>query len=248
MRIRSIKPEFCTDEKIGALTREARLHFILLWMTADRHGVVEYRPRQLAAMMYPFDEDMENSRFEALTSEVLQQSLCSHFSHDGRQYLFIRNFTKHQALTTWERKESRPAITMKSLQKYFNSPNEISQKTLFSEERRGEESTEPPNPQGGLSVGEVPFQSMLEVIVQSGKGPAGLAAATLAHFWRSVPPGSDPNDPGWLEELRHRLAGQNGKIGQVGPWLLRRAGEYFENHKNGGATALSQLGPSAGEH
>ena len=37
-RIRTIKPEFPQSESIGALTREARLLFVLLWTIVDDSG------------------------------------------------------------------------------------------------------------------------------------------------------------------------------------------------------------------
>lgn len=241
MRIRSIKPEFCTDEKIGGLSREERLHFILLWMVCDRNGVIEFRPRQLAAQLYPYDHDMTNDRFKALTSAVLQKCLCSHFSHDGRDFIRVNNFTKHQALTSWEKKQSTPLIPLKSLQQCFSSASEA----LPSEERRGEEIKEPPNPQGGLSDGELRFVPMLDVLSASGKVADGVSELVLAHYWRSVEPGSDPCDAEWLEDLRAKLAGHTGRIGQLDPWLRKRASEFFSRKNN--ASGHVSVGPPVEE-
>lgn len=242
MRIRSIKPEFCTDEKIGALSREERLHFILLWMAADREGTIEYLPRQLAAMLYPFDDDMEKDRFEALTSAVLLKSLCSRFSANGRTYLHITNFTKHQSLTTWERKESRVVLSEKSLRKYLSSTTEV----LRSEERRGEESTEPPNPQGGLSEGEVRFALLLKALQDSGKVAESATLATLAVYWRNhAITRVDPEDQEFILHVATMLQGHVGRVQSLSPWLAARVEEFKKSQKPR-ATALT-LGPSGGD-
>ncbi len=244
MRIRSIKPEFCTDEKIGSLTREERLHFVLLWMAADRHGTIDYKPRQLGAMLYPFDEDMEKARFEALTSAVLQKNLCSRFSIEGRDYLHITNFEKHQSLTTWERKDSTPVLPLKALRKYCGSTAEV----LRSEERRGEESTEPPNPQGGLSEGELKFQDLKAVLVESGKVPETITERDLAVAWRNVVSGKEPNaDPrerGLLDHIRAALNLHAGRIGSPAQWIAARAAEFQEQKKQAGRP-ISSMGPGA---
>lgn len=243
MRIRSIKPEFCTDEKIGALSREARLHFVMLWMAADRHGTIEYKPRQLAAMLYPFDEDMENSRFEALTSEVLQQSLCSRFTANGRDYLHITNFEKHQALTTWERKDSRVLLPPKELRKYCGSTAEV----LRSEERRGEESTEPPNPHGGLSECEIRFVPMMKALESVGKLAESMTPMRLATLWQNTADKSvDPQDPKWLAFLEARAAGVTGKISSLAPWLSAALSEYSASRKKNNGDKGMNFGPTGG--
>ena len=52
-RIRTIKPEFCQSEKVGRLSREARLLFVLLWPFVDDHGRCRGSSRLLAASLFP---------------------------------------------------------------------------------------------------------------------------------------------------------------------------------------------------
>lgn len=138
MRIRSIKPEFCSDEKIGQLSREERLHFILLWMVADKYGVLEYKPRQLAVQLYPYDDDMNMEHFDTLTSTLLLKDLCSAFQERQQDFLWVRNFAKHQKLTSWERKDSKPIFAATELRKLCGSTDVV----LPSEERRGKKLSE----------------------------------------------------------------------------------------------------------
>ena len=145
MRIRSIKPEFCTDEKIGELSREQRLHFVLLWMKCDALGVMEYKPRELQAQLYPYDRDLSEDQFSDLTSALLNKHLCSTFQHDNKQFLRVSNFTKHQRLTQWERVESNPLITANVLKKLLRSTDEV----LPSESTESTEYLNPCSPHRG---------------------------------------------------------------------------------------------------
>jgi hypothetical protein len=55
MRIRTIKPEFWTDELISELSIESRLLFIALWNVSDDEGNFCYLPKQLKIQTLPYD-------------------------------------------------------------------------------------------------------------------------------------------------------------------------------------------------
>lgn len=98
-RIRTIKPEFFRDEKLQDIQAEnPQLHpmlvFVGLWTVADKNGVFEWLPRTLKLDILPFlDYDLSASL--ALLERF---SLISRFSHDGRDYGVVVNFTKHQRI------------------------------------------------------------------------------------------------------------------------------------------------------
>ena len=55
-RIRTIKPEFWTDEKIVELSAFARLLFIGLWNFADDAGRMEFSAKRLKMQIFPADD------------------------------------------------------------------------------------------------------------------------------------------------------------------------------------------------
>lgn len=55
-RIRTIKPQFWDDLKIGRLSRDARLLYIGLWNFADDLGVVIADPVWLKSKIFPYDK------------------------------------------------------------------------------------------------------------------------------------------------------------------------------------------------
>ena len=91
-RIRTIKPLFFKDEDLAALPVAVRYFFIGLWTQADREGRMEDRPRLLKLEINPWDDDAD---VEAMLG-ILAQKFIIRYECDGRRYIQIRNFLKHQ--------------------------------------------------------------------------------------------------------------------------------------------------------
>lgn len=91
-RIRTIKPEFFTDEEIAACTPLARLLFVGLWTLADRDGRLEDRPARIKVQTLPYDQvDADD-----LLAELERGRFVIRYEVDGRRYLQIRTFGDHQ--------------------------------------------------------------------------------------------------------------------------------------------------------
>jgi hypothetical protein len=91
-RIRTIKPDFWTDETLGECSPTSRLLFVGTWNLADDHGNLERSSRQLKAQLFPYDSiDVEPYVQELLTAGVLIEYQVS-----GKKYLHIKGFDRHQ--------------------------------------------------------------------------------------------------------------------------------------------------------
>ncbi len=93
-RIRSVKPEFWTDEKVVELSPFARLLFIGLWNFADDDGRMVYSPKRIKMQVLPAD-DVDCS---GLLEEIRRASLVNIYAVDGVEYLQIGGFSKHQKI------------------------------------------------------------------------------------------------------------------------------------------------------
>lgn len=91
-RIRTIKPEFFSDEDIAALDPLDRVAFLGLLCFADKAGRLEYRPVRLAAMILPY----EQAGFEARLERLVASEFLVLYENSGRKYLQIRTFGAHQ--------------------------------------------------------------------------------------------------------------------------------------------------------
>jgi len=97
-RIRTIKPEFFEDEALAKLTAHERLLFIGTWLLADKNGVLEYRPEWIKAKVFPY-ENGETVDVSRMLPRLVSGGYLVRYRVDGREYLAVRNFSKHQRIT-----------------------------------------------------------------------------------------------------------------------------------------------------
>lgn len=93
-RIRSIKPEFWTDEKVVAVSHSARLLFIGLWNFSDDSGNLENNPVQIKMRVLPAD----SCSVQPLLQELVSVGLLREYSVNGKNYLNIKGFKDHQVI------------------------------------------------------------------------------------------------------------------------------------------------------
>ena len=94
-RIRHIKPELFLDEDLATHKPIVRLLFIGLWTLADCEGRMEDRPARIKAQLFPYEPLDTDASLDALanTGHVIRYIV------DGRRYLQVTNFLKHQRLS-----------------------------------------------------------------------------------------------------------------------------------------------------
>jgi hypothetical protein len=92
-RIRTIKPDFFSNEQIGQLPAEARLLFIGLWTLADREGRLQDRPIRIGAQLFPYDAAWSVASF---LEDLAKANLIWRYEVEGKKCIQIINFTKHQ--------------------------------------------------------------------------------------------------------------------------------------------------------
>lgn len=96
-RIRTIKPEFPHSESMGAVSRDARLLFVLLWTIADDSGRLRGNSRLLASLLYPYDGDA-GSLLDGWLTELEAQNCLIRYEVGGHSYIQITNWTDHQKI------------------------------------------------------------------------------------------------------------------------------------------------------
>jgi hypothetical protein len=110
-RIRTIKPEYWSDEKVGRLSMQARLLFIGLLNFSDDTGVVRGHPIYLRSMIFPYD-DISKQEISNWLDEIITQGMISTFTANGETFYQIKNFLKHQIINRPSRNVNpRPSET-----------------------------------------------------------------------------------------------------------------------------------------
>lgn len=188
-RIRTVKPEYWTDEKIVELSITARLFFIGLWNFADDNGVLENKPKQLKIRIFPTD-DVEVTR---LIDELNNLNLIITYETNGASFIYIRNLTKHQVIDR-SRKSNLPTPPIDLINQQVV---EIKQNQLKSPEispgREGkgigkERKTTPPTPLRGNGV-SVDFERFWSVYPKKiGKQAALKKWQALKRTYQLPPP------------------------------------------------------------
>ncbi len=146
-RIRTVKPEFWTDEKVVECSIPARLLFIGLFNFANDMGCLERSPKRLKMQIFPADV----LDCEPLIQELITHGLLTEYSVNDVCYLQIKGFLKHQKI-------NRP------------SASKIPLPPEFTESKAGKEEKRAPN-QGGLSEDSVnPHGGLTDGKGREGKG------------------------------------------------------------------------------
>lgn len=96
-RIRTIKPEFPQSEKIGRLSREARLCFVMMWTIADDAGRLRGSSRMLASLLYPYDDDAA-ALMDGWVAELETFECIRRYEVNGSSYIQIANWLEHQKI------------------------------------------------------------------------------------------------------------------------------------------------------
>ncbi|VVE00189.1 hypothetical protein PIN31115_02063 [Pandoraea iniqua] len=156
-RIRTIKPDFWTDETMVELDMAARLFFIGSWNFADDNGNLPRSPKKLKMQVFPADA----IDVDPLIHSLIAHGLFAEYTVRGEKYLHIKGFRKHQVinrpsktgLPTPEMADPNESLTDGSLTEGKGSGREVEGK---GKEGNGEEqvvavpterhSDEPPAP------------------------------------------------------------------------------------------------------
>src|SRR3712207_884928 len=94
-RIRTIKPELWADERIGALSRDARLLLIGLVTMADDEGRLRALPAAILGHCFPYDDDAPRKLSKWLR-EITDSGAVIAYTVDGKPYIAFRHWKRHQ--------------------------------------------------------------------------------------------------------------------------------------------------------
>ena len=97
MRIRTIKPEFWEDEKIGNLSHGARLLFLCSLNLCDDEGYLRWNAFFLASHAFMYD-DIKLETIEKWMIELINNDLVYIYAAGKVTIAHVKNFHKHQRI------------------------------------------------------------------------------------------------------------------------------------------------------
>lgn len=172
-RIRSIKPEFWTDERVVDLDPLTRLFFIGCWNFADDYGYILDKPRQLQLQVLP----AEKCDAQMLVKELVHAGLLDRYPmKDGGFALHIRNWEKHQKVD--KRTESRIAADLSDSQPVPPTPPDDSE-----------------SPADSPRIPTTEGKGVESKGMEGSREERERASALFEDFWKRYPPGKAGNKP-----------------------------------------------------
>lgn len=177
-RIRTIKPEFWTDEDLSEVSEAACLLAIGLLNYADDEGFFNANPKLIKAAIFPIRE--QSGSIPVLLRELSSVRYITLFSGpDSKIYGLVNNFSKHQVINKAKRSVIKDLCTV--LYEYGSNTGELPPGREGNGKEQGKENT--------LSAREeIPFvdKSNLDIGSQSEEHDPGANNSVLDGY---VPPG-----------------------------------------------------------
>ena len=210
-RIRTIKPDFFENEKINAVSVGTRFVAVGLISAADDRG----RMRRLPALrthVFPHG-DISERQFDRAVDEIVATGFVWQYEVDGKSYLWLPNFWKHQRI-------NRPSES--DLPPHPDDPlgdlpvkEALAEFTERSRNTHGGFSEHSVSPHGGLITSRagarsVPFPGVEVEQLQR-------LCDRLAERIRANDPKADPKPDSerWLTDMRLLVADRKGDVEEV---------------------------------
>ena len=126
-RIRSVKPDFWNDEKIGQEPEAIMLTFIGTWNFSDDYGVVKANPVWLKNQIFPYKDKLRIDTFSSWLVRLSELEAVIPFTYKGENFYYIRNFRKHQRVEKPSKarncKEGELILILNKMGYFFNEEN-----------------------------------------------------------------------------------------------------------------------------
>lgn len=110
LRSRIIKPEFFQNEKLSYLKERTQMLYVGLWMLADRDGRLIHKNALIRSHLFPFSEVITCNDVGIMIRELSTNGFVATYVVEGKDYLWIPTFTKHQNVHPHEAKSVIPSF------------------------------------------------------------------------------------------------------------------------------------------
>ena len=176
-RIRTVKPEFWTDETMAELPRDVRLLFLGLLNHVDDEGRCVDNPRLIKAAVFPLDDDVTAEMVRRWLDELSTKARVVLYEASQRRFLQVVNFRKHQKIdrandSKLPNPEDCNIINVAPAQRHFDEPS--------SNGRRAVVEPSSPDQVSGISIRDLD-QGKVPSCEHSSNAIAVIETTAVAH-------------------------------------------------------------------
>ena len=104
---RILKESICTSENIDQLSPWAEIAFYRLMVNCDDYGRMDARTKILKARLFPL-KDSSESDVQSWLKEIADADLITLYQHDGKPYLQMKTWDRHQQVRAKRSKYPSP--------------------------------------------------------------------------------------------------------------------------------------------
>jgi len=97
-RIRTVKPEFYNDGKLGRLGHTTRDFFRSSWTFCCDQGHHPLDPDELSIKVYPYDNEMDGKKVAGMIHDLVTARRYVLYEAGGSHYLYIPTWLRHQKI------------------------------------------------------------------------------------------------------------------------------------------------------
>lgn len=119
-KIRMIKTEVRTSDKVASWPIEVRYFWILLWGYVDDHGKGKDNPLLVKADCFPLDENITSDVIDGWLWLLSDAGVIVRYEVDGTRFVAVRNWAEHQK-PQHPGKDLFPAWTQENARIYADS-------------------------------------------------------------------------------------------------------------------------------
>lgn len=95
-RIRSVKPDLRTSEKVNSWPIELRFFWVLLWGYCDDYGRGKLNPRLIVADAFPLDDTVKPDTVSSWMDVLAKSGVITPYEVDDVHYFYVTNWSEHQ--------------------------------------------------------------------------------------------------------------------------------------------------------
>jgi hypothetical protein len=211
-RIRSIKPEFFSNKALAGTSAHSRLLAIGLLTLADSEGRLLWIEMQVHAQVFPWERKVNT---QTLLEELESIGYVKTYSHDGKTYVEVVNFLKHQRLTG---KEAQIKSKLPAPNDFIDENDENTSESKVKHLDASQGSTQMPREQGNRGTGEQSSSTTQKAKKQTSI-PDGVSEETWSD-WMTVRKSKRAGVP--TKTVLKRIESQAKNLG----WSLGQAIDY----------------------
>lgn len=160
-RIRTIKPDFWTDEKLTECSLSARLLFIGTWNFADDEGNLQASAKKLKMQIFPAD----NIDCQPLLDELIAHGVLIEYSVNNEKFLHIKGFKKHQVVNRPTPSKIPQPLLSESSRMEWKGKEGNGKEDTYSHQQAGNDADIPDDSDkpDGVNVATCPHQEIINL-------------------------------------------------------------------------------------